>query len=78
MLVQIGAITAYRVFFGGREKDVLAIVSVMHYLENLTSTSSLDLWVNTLIYQGWMQTLDDLTTLLARLQVCSMCDSSSI
>ena len=68
-------------FCEGREEDVLdvlAMASVMHYLEDISSTSSLDLWVNTLIYQGWMQTLDDLTSLLARLQVCSMCDSSSI
>jgi hypothetical protein len=52
--------------------EVLAMDVVTHHLEDFVS-SSLQFWVNTLIHNGWKNLLDDLTSLLARLKVCTMC-----
>jgi len=52
--------------------DVLAMASVMHYLEDLSSRF-LHLWVNTLISEGWEKILNDLTSLLTRLQQLPNC-----
>jgi AAA ATPase domain len=62
-------------FVEGREDaivEVLAMDVVTHHLEDLAS-SSLQFWVNTLILKGWGKPLGDLTSLLARLKVCTMC-----
>ena len=57
--------------------EVLAMDVVTHHLEDWAS-SSLQFWVNTLIYEGWKNPLDQLTSLLARLKVCTMYVSSGI
>jgi hypothetical protein len=62
-------------FVEGREDaiiEVLAMGVVTHHLEGLAS-SSFQFWVNILIHNGWQNPLDDLTPLLARLKVCTMC-----
>ena len=65
----------YQSFVEGREDAVIEISTmgvVAHHLEDWTS-SSLKFWVNTLILNGWKNPLDQLTSLLARLNVCTMC-----
>ena len=62
-------------FVEGREAAIIEVLTmnvVTHHLEDLAS-SSLVFWVNTLIHNGWQNLLDDLTSLLARLKVCTMC-----
>ena len=62
-------------FAEGREDTIIEVLAtdvVTHHLENLAS-SSLECWVNTLIHNGWQDLLDDLTSLSARLKVCTMC-----
>jgi AAA ATPase domain len=64
----------YQAFVEGREDAVVEISAmdvVTHHLEDWAS-SSLQLWVNTLISEGWKNPLDQLTSLLARLKVCTM------
>jgi hypothetical protein len=65
----------YQACVEGREDaviEVLAMDVVTHHLEDLSS-SALQFWVNTVIRRGWRNSLDDLTSLLARLKVCTMC-----
>jgi hypothetical protein len=65
----------YQACVEGREYAVIKVLAmdvVTHHLEDLAS-SALQFWVNTLIHEGWTNPLDDLTSLLARLKVCTMC-----
>ena len=65
----------YQSFVEGREDSVIEVLAmgvVAHHLKDWAS-SSLEFWVNTLILNGWKRPLDQLTSLLARLKVCTMC-----
>jgi hypothetical protein len=65
----------YQAFVEGRKDAVIKVLAmdvVTHHLEDLAS-SALQFWVNTVIRGGWRNPLDNLTSLLARLKVCTMC-----
>jgi hypothetical protein len=65
----------YQAFVEAREDaiiNVLVMDGVTNHLEDLAS-SALQFWVNTLIHKGQKNPLDDLTSLLARLKVCTVC-----